>query len=83
MYTISETGLIDLVGTKAVKRLNIIRQANGKYQIIVTMAWKEGDRTLVTTRGNPREWASLDRLVRHMNEKHEGILPSISLTLSV
>ena len=82
MNAIREAELTDFVKNTAVKRLNIVQSGVSKYQIVITLTWKEGDWYLVTTRGKPREWASLDRLARHIREKYVGLLPPISLTLS-
>lgn len=81
MNTISEAELTDFIKNKAVKWLDIVQGENGKYQIEITLTWKKGDWRLVTTRGKPREWASLDRLARHITEKYGGSIPSISLVL--
>lgn len=81
MNTVSESELTDFVKNKAVKKLQIVENEAGKYRIVINLTWKEGDWHLVTTRGKPREWASLDRLARHINEKYDGELPPISLSL--
>jgi predicted transglutaminase-like cysteine proteinase len=81
MNAINEAELTDFIKNKAVKRLNIVQNENGKYQIVITLTWKEGDWNLETTRGKIREWASLDRMALHIREKYEGALPPISLTL--
>jgi hypothetical protein len=80
MSTISESDLIDCVRNKAVKKLHIIQDPNGKFRIVVNLTWKEGDFDLITTRRKPREWASLDRLARHIQENY-GVIPPITLTL--
>jgi hypothetical protein len=80
MNTITEAELVDFVKNKAVKRLNIVQSKGDKYEIVITLTWKEGDWKLVTTRGKPREWACLDRLARHCKEKY-GALPLITLNL--
>jgi hypothetical protein len=80
MSTISEADLIDCLQNKAVKKFSIRQTANGTYQIIVSLTWKEGELILETSRKAPREWASLDRLIRHIQEKY-GKVPTISLTL--
>lgn len=82
MNVINEAELTDFVKNKAVKKLSIIQGESGKYQIVITLTWKEGDWNLVTTRGKPREWASLDRLARHISEKYDATLPPIQLTLA-
>lgn len=80
MNTVSEAELTDFVKNRAVKRLNIIQNESGRYKIVVNLTWKEGDWNLVTTRKTIREWASLDRLARHIQENY-GIPPAISLSL--
>lgn len=80
MNILSEAELTDFVKNQAVKRLNIVQNESSKYQIIVNLTWKEGDWNLLTTRKTIREWASLDRLARHIRENY-GIPPSISLSL--
>ena len=82
MNTIIEAELVDFIRNKAVKKLNIIQVEESRYQIVANLTWKEGDWYLVTTRKNPREWASLDRLARHIREKYNGVvIPPISLLL--
>lgn len=80
MNTLSEAELTDFVKNKAVRRLNIVQNEAGKYRIVVNLTWKEGDWNLVTTRKTIREWASLDRLTRHIRENYSTI-PKISLFL--
>lgn len=80
MNTLSESELSDFVKNGVVKRLNILQSEAGKYQLNVNLTWKEGDWTLLTTRKTVREWASLDRLARHIRDNY-GNLPAISLRL--
>jgi len=79
--TINEAELADFVRNKAVKRLNIIQNRNGNFQLSITVTWKEGEWNLVTVRGKIREWVSLDRLVRHL-KNYDGALPVITLKLN-
>lgn len=88
MNTISETDLIDAIRNKAIKRLNIVQTEDRKFRIVVTLAkvsiagdWKEGDLSLISTRNAPREWASLDRLEKHIRSRY-GAIPVISLSLN-
>ncbi|KWF77582.1 hypothetical protein WL93_26570 [Burkholderia diffusa] len=88
MNTINETDLIDAIRNKAIKKFNIVQTAEGKYRIFVNLSkisissdWKEGDLTLISTRNSPREWASLDRLEKHIRMKY-GAIPAISLSLN-
>jgi hypothetical protein len=80
LNTVNEAELSDFIKNKAVKRLNIVQTESGKYQIVVNLTWKEGDWNLVTTRKTIREWASLDRLARHIRESY-GIPPTVNLVL--
>lgn len=79
--TVSESELTDYVTNNAIKGLSIVQNAASKYQIVITLNWKEGEWTLITTRGKPREWASLDRLTRHFQDKYTGKLPIINLSI--
>ena len=82
MNTIKESELADFIKNEAVKKLHIVQNENGNYEIFVTLTWKGGNWNLITSRGIPREWVSLDRLARHIVEKYDGILPRINLTLT-
>ncbi|MEY3200729.1 MAG: hypothetical protein RIR70_279 [Pseudomonadota bacterium] len=81
LSSISESELTDFVANGAVKHLHLIQTEAGKYQIVINLTWKKGDWHLMTSRGKAREWASLDRLVRHIREKYDGAIPPISLSL--
>lgn len=80
-FTLLEAELIDLVKNKAVKKLIISQKESGGYLVSATLTWKEGIWNLTTTRGIRREWASLDRLVRHINDVYEEPIPHIELVL--
>lgn len=77
---ITESELVDLLKNQVVSQLNIVQTCNGNFQVSITITWKEGEWRLVTVRGKYREWASLDRLVRHLNG-FAGDLPVIALKL--
>jgi DNA-binding XRE family transcriptional regulator len=81
MKAISEAELADFVRNKAVKRMYIVQGANARYQIIVTLTWKSGDWNLVNAKKKPRQWASLDRLTRHIINEYGNELPPINLVL--
>jgi hypothetical protein len=82
MNGINQAELVDFVRNRAVTRFRIIQNAANNYQIVINLTWKEGDLNLVTARGKPREWASLHRLARHIQEEYLGHLPPIDLTLN-
>jgi hypothetical protein len=77
---IDEPGLIDNLVNKTVKRLCLIQGECSKFYLYVTLTWKEGEHLLETQRKKPRAWASLDRLIRHINSKY-GPIPVIELKL--
>ena len=81
MKAISEAELADFVRNKAVKRMYIVQGANARFQIIVTLTWKPGDWNLVNAKKKPRQWASLDRLTRHIINEYGNELPPINLVL--
>lgn len=82
MNAISEAEFTDYLQNKVVKRINIVQSDAGKYRIVIALTWKKGEWDLLTTRGKPRQWASLDRLVRHLHEQYGGALPKITLTIN-
>lgn len=77
---ISETELVDNLESKAVKSMTFVQGEDDKFRIYVILTWKEGRQLLETQRKKPRTWASLDRLVRHINTKY-GKVPAIQLEL--
>lgn len=77
---ISETELVDNLESKAVKSMTLVQGDDYKFRIYITLTWKEGRQLLETQRKKPRTWASLDRLVRHINTKY-GKVPVIQLEL--
>ncbi|BBA32529.1 uncharacterized protein sS8_0564 [Methylocaldum marinum] len=80
-HRITEADLILNVQKKTVKRFKIIQGPHGRYTIVVTLTWREEELTLMTARKTVKEWASLDRLVRHIQE-HYGDVPTIWLILN-
>lgn len=77
---ISEQELVDNLASKAVKSMALVQGEDNKFRIYVTLTWKEGRQLLETQRKKPRTWASLDRLVRHINSKYRQV-PIIHLEL--
>lgn len=82
MNTISESELVLVVRSKALKQLQIIQTEQGRFRIKVILKNQEEERDLVTYRKQPREWASLDRLAKHIQDKL-GPIPPMTLTLSM
>ncbi len=78
--TITEPELIDNIVNQSVKKMMLVQGEDGKFSIRVQLSWKGGDLLLETQRKTPRVWASLDRLVKHINSKY-GKVPIIELQL--
>ena len=78
---IYEAELIDAFVNNAVQKIKIIQTSSEKYQIVITLSWKEGEWKLATTRNTPREWVSLDRLTHHILNKYHNFCSPISLVL--
>jgi hypothetical protein len=79
MNAINESELVLVVRGKALKTMHIDQTKEGKFRITVILNSQEEKLELVTFRKTPREWSSLDRLVKHIQQKYSGI-PSIILT---
>lgn len=79
--TISEMELIDNLDNNAVKMIHLVQGRDNKFKMLVTLTWKEGQQLLETQRKKPRNWASLDRLVSHINAKYRNV-PIITLELN-
>ena len=77
---INETTLITNLETGGIKRLKLIQGKDRKFMIRAVFAWKGGEYTLVTQRKKPRIWASLDRLLKHIETKYHNV-PVIELYL--
>jgi hypothetical protein len=77
---LGEAELSIAIRAKAVKRLRIVRTARGRFRITVSLSHQEGELSVVTTRKQPREWASLDRLTKHIQQKF-GAVPAITICL--
>jgi hypothetical protein len=77
---IPERDLIDNTENNAVQTLKIVQTEDDKFQLHITLTWKEGELYLETQRKTVREWSSLDRLVHHINNYY-GSIPLIILQL--
>jgi hypothetical protein len=82
MSTVQEAELGLVSRTTALQRIRIFRTREGKYRMSVSISHRAGELELhiATTRKQLREWASLDRLTRHIEEKY-GPVPAITISL--
>jgi hypothetical protein len=84
MNTMLETDLMRQA--KFVKRIRIEETPDKRYRTHITIQKEEHEQLLITQRKIPKEWASLDRLIKHISSIYEGLpvgsIPNISITLS-
>lgn len=73
--TVTEADLIDYLKNRAVHKLRIYENENGRYELRIQVSWKGGELQLITARKKAREWASLDRMVKHF--KTAGVAKNI------
>lgn len=78
---IEEAELVDFARNNAVKEINIVQITSKKYRVVVTLTWKPGAFLLVSYRKKPREWASLDTLIRYLRETYKS--PAVPIQLSL
>ncbi|MDG4868605.1 hypothetical protein P8631_11390 (plasmid) [Guyparkeria sp. 1SP6A2] len=71
-HRITEKELIDNAESGAIRRFCMVKD-DGRYGIQVELTWKPGWQTLITQRGRDKRWASLDRLVRHIEAKYPRV----------
>ncbi len=80
MSTLSESELVSLAKRKVISTMLIRQNQKWHYEIYVSLYYRKGELALSTYRKTKREWVSLDRLAKHIQE-HYGAVPTISLTL--
>ena len=56
----------------AITAAKIVKTVKG-YVLVIEVAWKPGDLIVFNQRGKPRAWASMDRLLRYL----EDVAPSV------
>lgn len=83
MNTMYETDLVR--HAKFVKRIRIEQTPDSKYLTYITIQKEDHEQLLITQRKIPKEWASLDRLVKHLSSIYEnlpeGSFPPITIKL--
>jgi hypothetical protein len=80
MQPIAERDLRLYIHSRVVRRLVIAQVDSGAYQLHARLTVQPDQVALFGVRGLPREWASLDRLAKHIQNKF-GLLPVLELAL--
>lgn len=70
--TITEAELRDNAKNGAVRSIKAV-PVGKRFQLVVTLSWKEGDLLLITQKKTPRTWASVDRLINHIETNNSSI----------
>ena len=80
MPSIVERDLLVYLKSKVVSSLTIAQTSALRFHIHVRLTVERDALVLVTNRGSPREWASLDTLCNHIRTKYgAGIRLALSL----
>ncbi len=78
--TISERELADYLSNKAIRKLNLVQDDEGGFQVVVSLNWKPGDWYVLTQRGKIRSWVSVDRFLQNI-QKNCDLYPIIRVVL--
>ena len=70
--------LSDMLVNYAIRRITLVEDEKGKWQIVVVANWRAGELYVVTHRGGIRSWSSIDRLLKHL-KKYQVKLPPIRI----
>lgn len=70
MQLIAERDLLLCIRSQSLRRLTIVRMADGPYQLQANLSFEPGNLVLANVRGKPRQWVSLDRLANHIRSKY-------------
>lgn len=82
MNTITEAELKDNAQNGAVSFIKAARSPDGEgFNLFVNLVWKEGDLLLITQQKKPRTWASVDRLLAHI-DRHYSEVASLTIYLA-
>lgn len=80
MTTVTERELLLFIKSRVLRQLDVIQMGGGRFQLRASITVAPGGLVLCGSRNKPREWASLDTLVRHICTKYGAPCP-IALSL--
>lgn len=80
LRTITEREILLFSKSKVLRQMEIGQTESGAFQLFVSLRLDPGRFILVGTRNRPREWMSLDRLLKHIRGKF-GVPCSVTLNL--
>lgn len=77
---ITEKELLVAAQYRAIRKIRIEETSEERYITHITLSKEDEEKTLITQRKHPREWVSLDRLIKHIRNNY-GNVQNITLTL--
>lgn len=80
MNSITEHELTLALQYRGIKKVRIAETEEDRYVTYITMVKEDEEKIVITRRKHAREWASLDRLIKHIKATY-GNPGSIVLTL--
>jgi hypothetical protein len=65
-----------------IRNIRVFRMPSGQFRVVVSLTFTPGDHLLITVRKTPREWVSLDRLMKHISANY-GEISAFSLAIKL
>jgi hypothetical protein len=80
MYAIDEHELMDYAANGVITQFKIHETDEGRFCLLLTVSWKEGDCILTSARKTPRIWANVNTLANFLRELN---LPKVPIALEL
>ncbi|ENG0237326.1 MULTISPECIES: hypothetical protein [Burkholderia cepacia complex] len=81
MNAIDEQELMDYAANGVISHFKIRETDEGRFCLVLTVSWKEGECILTSARKTPRLWANVNTLAEYLRKLNQPKVP-ISLELS-
>jgi hypothetical protein len=75
MNAIDEHELLDYAANNVITVFKVCETKEGRFSLVVSVNWREGDCILISARKSPRVWASLNTLVKYIKGFNRPALP--------
>ncbi|MGY0343570.1 hypothetical protein [Xylella fastidiosa] len=80
MNAIDEQELMDYATNGVISQFKIRETDEGRFCLVVTVSWKEGDCILTSARKTPRAWANVNTLANFLRDLN---LPKVPINLEL
>lgn len=81
MHQIEEQLLVDFATHRVITAIKIVETKQGRFNLVVTISWKDDECILANARHQPRAWANLHTLIRFIKNLHIPSRVPINLVL--